>query len=72
MVTVFTWVLMVTWEMSPIVHRVLRDHPGHIGDLGVGVGVNSKVQTGHGVFKVGKEVFPERTDNCISWDQRDL
>ena len=56
-------------DVAHAVHRVLGDHPGNVGDLGIGVGVDSKVETGHGVFKVRKEVLPERTDNCISWNK---
>lgn len=49
------------------VHGVLWDHPGHVVHLGVGVGVDSEVETGQSVLKEGEEVLPERADNSITW-----
>ena len=48
------------------VHGVLWDHPGHVVHFGVGVGVDSEVETGHSILKVGQEVLPERAHNSIT------
>ena len=53
-------------DVPHAVHGVLWDHPGHVGDLGVGVGVDSEVEAGHGVLKVGEEVLPERAHHSIA------
>ena len=46
-------------EVPDGVHRVLRDHPGHVGDFGAGVGVKGEVEAGQRILVVGQEILPE-------------
>ena len=52
-------------DVPHAVHGVLWDHPGHVGDLRVGVRVDSEVEAGHCVLKVGEKVLPERAHHGI-------
>ena len=56
-------------DVPHAVHGVLWDHPGHVGDLGVGVGVDSEVEASQGVLKVGEKVLPERAHHSITWNE---